>query len=160
MCPGYFPPPGSSTSQARSSIPGLTASTPPQSNSAATKNQSKGAKKKVKQNEKRTEANIQRQYADLSTGDKNVDDISKKLAKSYIQTDIYNESTPPELINKQVKKLKKKIKEMNSLQAKFDNKEITQLSSEQKTKLAKRDEVTKQISFLEDLLQKRGISAE
>ena len=153
VCPGYYPPPGASTPQPKSSIPGLTASAPSQSDSAVTKNQKKAAKRREKQQGKRAEANIQKQYSDLSSGGSNVDDITKTLAKSYIQTDVYDASTPPELLNKQIKKLKKKIKEMNSLQAKFDNKEITQLSSEQKTKLGKRDEVMKQINYLEELLQ-------
>jgi len=155
MCPGYFPPPAASTPQSRSGIPGLTASTASQTNSADPKPQKKATKKREKQQEKRAEENIQKQYTDLSTGDKRVDEISKTLAKSYIETDVYDESTPASLINKQIKKLRKKIKEMNNLQAKFDNNEITHLSSEQKTKLAKRDEVTKQISFLEDLLLKQ-----
>ena len=127
------------------------------SDTPLTKSQKKNIRRKEKQQEKRAEAqktSIEFQYSTLASGDKSVDDITKSLAQTTVQPAVtYDASTPPEVVNKQLKKLNRKIREMDQLQAKFDSKEIPHLNSAEKAKLARRDEVNKQITELQLLLK-------
>ncbi|XP_009858089.2 partner of Y14 and mago-like [Ciona intestinalis] len=116
---------------------------------------SKGAKKNLKRKEQRlkkkgeqNEVLIQQQYNDLVTGDKDVSEITEKLATSHVSSNL-SSLTDTEAAARKIKNLKKKVRQIDDLQAKIDSGEISKPDKTQLEKIQKRQEIVDELSKLE-----------
>jgi partner of Y14 and mago protein len=121
---------------------------------AAKKTDSQPMSKSAKKNAKRKEKKKQQQESmHVSASGENVDSISRNLAASKLSEDS-KESVPSidgdkATIEKKIRNLKKKLKQVDDLKNKIDSGEIKNPEKEQLAKVARRQELADEIEDLE-----------
>lgn len=107
----------------------------------------KNAKRREARQKKRQEeaeaAKLQ-QYHDLASGKTTVDEITNRVMNVQVQQTSTLDDTA-----KRVKALRKKLRQMDDLQAKIDSGELENPDKTQLEKLARRDTVQKELFHLE-----------
>ena len=132
--------------------PGLAPSEAVESKAALSKN----AKKKQKRKEKKRQENESAGNAHMDKVAEALGDVSLDNAKTTKDTSKDNSKSPdsmtPDEIQRKLRAARKKLKEIDALQAKIDSGEIKTPEQAQLDKIAKRDKFAEELAYYENLL--------
>ncbi|XP_061167184.1 partner of Y14 and mago-like [Saccostrea echinata] len=118
---------------------------------ATKKSDSQPMSKSAKKNAKRKEKKKQQQESGTAGRGESVDNVTQTLAASKISEDSQKQAPPSDkaAIEKKLRNLRKKLKQVDDLKAKIDSGELKSPEKEQLAKVAKRQELVDEIEDLE-----------
>ncbi|XP_062589303.1 partner of Y14 and mago-like [Saccostrea cucullata] len=123
----------------------------PEDVEASKKSDSQPMSKSAKKNAKRKEKKKHQQESGAGGRGESVETVTAMLAASKIPDASQNEAPPSDkaAIEKKLRNLKKKLKQVDDLKAKIDSGELKNPEKEQLAKVAKRQELVDEIEDLE-----------